>query len=175
MDETISRESVVFAPWWAILIDGIVAIILGLLLVTRPLSTVIALVYLLGWYWLISGILGITSAFKDEPNRIWKALFGIIGIIAGLAVIFNPVVSGILVPATIIIYVGVLSIIMGAIGLFHAIKGDRGAAIIGLLGVVFGLILLGSPFVALAMLTYLLGGLAIIGGITSVYIALKMR
>lgn len=175
MNETISKVDVVFAPWWAILIDGIVAIILGVLLVTRPLSTVIALVFLLGWYWLISGVLGIITAFKDDTNRIWKAIFGIIGIIAGLAVILNPIVSGILVPTTMILIVGSLGIIMGAIGLIHGIKGDRGAAVIGLLSIILGLLLVGSPLIAAAMLTYLLGGLFIIGGMTSAYIGIKMR
>ncbi len=175
MDGNISRENMVFAPWWAIMIDGIVAIILGVLLVTRPLSTVIALVFLLGWYWLISGVLGIVTAFKDEDNRLWKAIFGIIGILAGLAVIFNPVLSGILVPTTMILMVGTLGVIMGAISLFHALKGDRGAAVIGLLSIILGLLLVGSPLIAAAMLTYLFGGLSIIGGLASVYIGYKMR
>lgn len=175
MDETISRKNIIFAPWWAVMIDGIAAIILGILLVTRPLSTVIALVFLLGWYWLISGILGIITAFREEDNRLWRAIFGIVGVLAGLAVILNPVLSGILVPTTMIIMVGTLGVIMGAIGLFHALKGDRGAAVIGLFSVLMGVLLLGSPLIAAAMMTYLFGGLAIIGGLTSVYIGFKMR
>ncbi|MFB3764208.1 MAG: HdeD family acid-resistance protein [Methanotrichaceae archaeon] len=175
MNGNVSRENMIFAPWWAIMIDGIVAIILGVLLVTRPLSTVIALVFLLGWYWLISGILGIVAAFKDEYNRLWKAIFGIIGILAGLAVIFNPILSGILVPTTMIIIVGSMGVVMGAISLFHALKGDLGAAVIGLLSIILGLLLIGSPLIAAAMLTYLFGGLAILGGLTSVFIGYKMR
>ncbi len=175
MNETISRENMDFAPWWAIMIDGILATILGILLVTRPLTTVIALVFLLGWYWLMSGTFGIVAALEDNDNRLWKAIFGIIGILAGLTIILNPVLGGILVPTTMIMIVGTLGIIMGAISLFHALKGDRGAAVIGLLSLILGILLLGSPLIAAAMLTYLFGGLFIIGGLTAVYISFKMR
>jgi len=62
-----------------------------------------------------------------------------------------------------------------AIGQSHALKGDLGAAVIGLFSIIFGLLLIGSPLIAAAMLTYLLGGLFIIGGLTSVLIGYKMR
>lgn len=102
-------------------------------------------------------------------------LFGIIGILAGLAVINHPLLSGILVPTILIATIGVMSICMGAIGMFYALKGDWGAAAFGLLSVIFGLLLLASPLLALSILTPLIGGLAIVGGIVAVYMAFKLK
>jgi uncharacterized membrane protein HdeD (DUF308 family) len=144
-------------------------------LVTRPVASIIAIVYLVGWYWLITGAVGVYLGITDKTNRVWKVLFGIIGILAGLVVIENPLLSGIMVPATLIMIVGVMSVIMGAIGLFHALKGDWGAAITGLLNLIFGMILLGSPLIALITLPFLLGGLSIAEGLVAVFIAFKLR
>lgn len=60
-----------FAPWWAVLLNGIVGIILGILLVINPVTTVIEIVYVLGWYWLITGILGAVLAVMEKENRLW--------------------------------------------------------------------------------------------------------
>ena len=168
-------EIIGFAPWWAILIQGILAIFLGILLVTRPVESIIAIVYLVGWYWLITGAVGIYLAITDKANRIWKVLFGIIGILAGLTVIEHPLLSGIMVPATLIMIVGAMSVIMGVIGLFHALKRDWGAAITGLINLIFGLILLGSPLIALITLPFLLGGISIAEGLIAVFVAFKLR
>jgi uncharacterized membrane protein HdeD (DUF308 family) len=173
-EKTSSKEIIAFAPWWAILINGIIAIVLGGYLVTRPATTVIALALVIGWYWLLSGIIGIYLGLKDKADG-KKILYGIIGALAGLVVIFHPLLTGLLVPATLIVAIGVMGVLMGAIGLFYALKRDWGAAILGLLSIVFGLLLIGSPLFALAMLAYLVGGLSIVAGLVAIYIAFKLR
>ena len=44
--------------WWLFLLQGIAAIILGLMLITAPGATLLVMVTFLGFYWLIEGDIG---------------------------------------------------------------------------------------------------------------------
>jgi uncharacterized membrane protein HdeD (DUF308 family) len=51
------------------LLEGIAGIILGLLLITDPDATVVALVTFLGFYWLIMGILALVRISSTGPSH----------------------------------------------------------------------------------------------------------
>ena len=42
--------------WWLFLLQGIAGVLLGLMLITAPGETLVALVTFLGFYWLITGV-----------------------------------------------------------------------------------------------------------------------
>ena len=48
-------------PWWLLLLEGIAAIIVGILLFTSTEKTLVVLVQFIGLYWLIRGIFDIVS------------------------------------------------------------------------------------------------------------------
>ena len=48
-------------PWWIVLVEGIIALIFGLFLITAPGATSVFLVTVLGFYWLIRGIFAIVE------------------------------------------------------------------------------------------------------------------
>lgn len=162
-------------PWWIVLLEGLAALIIGIYLIISPARTTIFLVQVLGWYWLIVGILTLIHLFSDRTDMWWKLFSGILGILAGIIIIAYPLWSAAIVPTTIIIVVGILGICFGAISLFWALKAGWGAAIMGVLSIIFGLLLLGSPYVGVVLLVYLLGFLGIIGGIATIYMAIKLR
>lgn len=162
-------------PWWLVFLEGLVALVIGIYFMTSPVSTIIYLVRILGIYWLITGILTLIHLFTDRSNMIWKLISGIIGILAGLVVIGYPLMSALIVPATYIIVVGVMGICFGAVSLFWALKAGWGAAIMGILSIIFGLLLLGSPFIGAVLWIYLLAGIGIAGGIATMFLAFKMR
>jgi uncharacterized membrane protein HdeD (DUF308 family) len=162
-------------PWWLVFLEGLVALIIGIYFMANPLLTIIYLVRILGIYWLITGILTLIHLFSDRSDMIWKLIGGILGILAGLAVIGYPLMSALIIPATHIIVVGVLGICFGAISLFWALKAGWGAAIMGILSIIFGLLLLGSPFIGAVLWIYLLAGVGIAGGIATMFLAFKMR
>ncbi len=179
MAETYSAEvykaEVQLVPWWVILLEGLAALIIGIMLIANPVGTTILLVQILGWYWLITGILTLVLLFMDRTDMIWKLISGILGIIVGILIIANPYISGAIVPATLIILVGILAICFGAVSLFWALKTGWAAAIMGVLSIIFGLLLLGSPYIGIVMLVYLLAILGIVGGIVTIYMAFKLR
>src|SRR5689334_19239905 len=74
-------------PWWMTLILGILALSVGGILlwgsVTAKTQTWLLLVEVLGFYWLIRGIMDIVSIFVDHTAWGWKLFIGVISILAG--------------------------------------------------------------------------------------------
>jgi len=162
-------------PWWLVLLEGLASLIIGIYLIASPIATTIILVRLLGWYWLFLGITTIATIFMDKTNWIWRAISGMLGILAGLAVIGHPFLSALLVPEIFVIIVGVLVVCFGFIRLFWALKEGWGAAIMGAVNILLGALILGNPLLGIVSLVYLAAILGIAGGIIAIYMAIKMR
>jgi uncharacterized membrane protein HdeD (DUF308 family) len=163
-------------PWWLILLQGIAALILGILLLLRPGMTIVLLVQFLGIYWFVSGIFGIISIFIDSEMWGWKLFAGILGIIAGIIIIQHPLWSPVLVGATLVFILGVEGLIIGIINLVQAFKGAGwGIGILGVLSIIFGLILVFKPFAAVLALPLVVGIFSVIGGIAAIVLAFRLR
>ena len=163
-------------PWWLVLINGIAALILGILLITSTGSTVLILVQFLGIYWLVSGIFQIVGLFIDSTAWGWKLFAGILGILAGIVILNHPLISPLVVGGTIVIVMGVQGIIFGIAGLVAAFQGGGwGAGIMGVLSVIFGIVLLANPLLGAAALPWVLGIFGIVGGIAGIIAAFRMK
>jgi uncharacterized membrane protein HdeD (DUF308 family) len=163
-------------PWWLVLLEGVAAVILGLLLFSNPRSTMLVLVQVLGIYWLIKGVFAIVSIFIDSSMWGWKLFAGVLGIVAGVIVLQNPIWSSVLVPTVLVIILGIEGIIIGAVNLFQAFKGAGwGAGILGILSILLGLVLLTNAFIASFALAYVLGIFMVIGGIAAVVMAFRLK
>jgi uncharacterized membrane protein HdeD (DUF308 family) len=165
-----------FLPWWVVLLEGIAAIIIGVLLLTAPGSTLAFLILVLGFYWLISGIFSIVAIFVDSSQWGWKLFIGILGIIAGIVVIQHPLWATILVPTVAVIVIGIQGIIVGIVGLIQAFQGGGwGVGILGVLSIIFGLILLFNPLVGAVALPFVLGIFGIVGGVLAIIAAFRLK
>lgn len=163
-------------PWWLVLLEGIAAVILGLLLFSNPRSTMLVLVQVLGIYWLIKGVFAIVSIFIDSSMWGWKLVVGVLGIVAGILVLQNPIWSSVLVPTVLVVILGIEGIIIGAVNLVQAFKGAGwGAGILGVLSILLGLVLLTNAFIASFALAYVLGIFMVIGGIAAVVMAFRLK
>jgi uncharacterized membrane protein HdeD (DUF308 family) len=163
-------------PWWLVLLEAIAAIIIGALLLANPAKATFVLIQLLGIYWFISGIFGIVSIFIDKSQWGWKLFSGILGIIAGILIIQHPLWSTLLVPATLVIILGIQGIIIGIVKLIQAFQGAGwGAGILGVLSIILGLFLLANLFWATLSLPFVVGIFAIIGGIFALVAAFQMK
>jgi uncharacterized membrane protein HdeD (DUF308 family) len=164
-------------PWWLVLLEGIAAVIIGILLLTSPGIPLFALVQITGFFWLIGGIFRIVSIFVDSSSWGWKLLGGIIGILAGLVVLQHPVWSTLLLPAVYVIILGIQGIILGGASLVMAFRGGGwGTGVLGVLSIILGVVLLLNPlFIGIAVLPFVLGAFALVGGILAVVAAIMMR
>jgi uncharacterized membrane protein HdeD (DUF308 family) len=159
-------------PWWLVLLEGIAAIIIGILFLAYPIRTVFFLVQVLGWYWLFVGILNIFDIFMDKSNWGWKLLSGILGILAGGLIIWYPFSAAVAIPFAFVIQIGILGLVLGCISLLQGFKGGGwGAAIIGVLTIILGLLIIASPMVSAVTLLYLGAFFSIAGGIMAIYMA----
>ena len=164
-------------PWWLVLLEGIAAVIIGILLLTSPGIPMFALVQFIGFFWLIGGIFRIVSIFVESSLWGWKLLAGIVGVLAGLVVLQHPVWSAVLLPAVYVIILGVQGIILGGAGLVMAFRGGGwGTGVLGVLSILLGLVLLVNPlFIGIAVLPFVLGAVALLGGILAIVAAFMMR
>jgi uncharacterized membrane protein HdeD (DUF308 family) len=163
--------------WWLFLLQGFAGIILGLMLVTAPGVTTVALVTFLGFYWLIMGILALVRVFVDRSVPwIWSLLIGVVGILAGIFVLRHPLLAGLSVPTMIVIILGVQGLIMGVLEMVGGFKGGGiGAFVLGAIYFLVGLLLLGSPLVAALALPVLFGVLLLIQGVALIVLAFRVR
>ena len=121
--------------WWLALLQGIAAILLGFMLLTAPGATLVTLVTFLGFYWLITGVLSVVRVFVDRSaGWVWSLLIGIIGVLAGIAVLNHPMLAAVTIPTVLVIVIGIEGLIMGVFELIRGFSGGgAGAFILGIL------------------------------------------
>ena len=163
-------------PWGLVLVEGIVVALLGLVLLVAPGASLVFLVWLLGIYLVIAGIFRIIGIFLDSSSWGWKLAAAILCLIAGLAILSNPLWSTTLASTWLVILVGFLVMLQGAAGLVVAFQGGGwGMGALSVLGILFGLFLVINPLIGVATLTFILAIVMLIGGVGAVIQAIRMR
>lgn len=172
----LSDQEVPVTPWWLILIEGVMLILVGLLLLARTGMSSVILVQILGIYWLTMGLVRIVSIFVDSSEWGWKLFAGVLGIIAGALVLRHPLWSTAVVASSVIIVLGITGIVIGLVSLYQAFKGAGwGTGILGAISVILGIVLLANAWVLSFSLPLSIGILSIIGGIVALFGAFRAR
>ena len=163
-------------PWWLVLLEGILLALLGLILLVAPGASLFFLVLLLGFYLLVAGIFRLVGIFVDSSSWGWKLAAGILCLIAGLAIVSDPLWSTTLASTWLVIVVGFLAILQGVAGLVVALQGGGwGMGALSVLGILFGLFLVINPLVGVATLTLIVAIFMLIGGVGAVAQGFRMR
>lgn len=164
--------------WWLLLLEGITTIILGILLISQPAGTLAVIVIFLGIYWLIEGIFSLIRLFthSGRAHWAWSLLSGILGIVAGILVLTQPMLSSLILTTTLVIIIAIQGILIGILDIVRGVQGDgAGAIVLGVLSAIIGIWLLVNATKAALALPILLGILTLIGGALLVYFAFRMR
>ena len=170
-----TRQGLQF-PWWLGLIEGVATVVIGIFLLISPGMTTLVLVQFLGFFWVISGMLSLMDLFRDQTMWGWKLFAGILGILAGLVVIRNPLWSAFFLPVVLVIMLGIEALIQGGVKFVYAfLGGGMWAIALGLLNVIIGIILLSSPVLSALALILTVGIVAIVGGCLAIATALYQR
>lgn len=165
-----------FFPWWLLLIQGIIALILGIYLIMYPLQTLMVMIVFLGAYWFVSGLFTLFGAAADATDRGMKILLGILGIILGLLILAYPWYSTFIVPFIFVIMIGVIALIYGFYALYGAFTGKGwGVGILGILSILFGFLILASPVVSTIAVPFVFGILGIIFGFAAIVSSFFLR
>ena len=169
-------------PWGFLLIQGILMVIIGAILLwaapRQKVDTYLVLVSLLGIYWIISGVLDLVHMFTDHSGWGWKLFMGLISILAGFYIYSYPIAAGIALPKIFVLVLGIWGLMQGTVALVLGFKGGGwGLVVLGIIGIVFGFILIANysvPGMGLSML-WVAAVWAFIGGFFVIYRALQQR
>ena len=162
--------------WWVLLLRGILLIIAGLLAFVSPLVWVT----FVGVYMLFDGVTMLISGVSDQPSgqsRWPLIIIGILGLLAGLLVLWNPVLGGItltIVIAAWAIVTGVLTII-AAIRVREEIDNEWWLILSGVLAVIFGILVFQNVLAGILTIAWVFGIFAILAGILSLALAFRVR
>ena len=164
------------APRWWVLVTGIASLLLGILLLTQTAATLTMVVTFIGAYWLVSGIATLLHLLVDRADWGWKLLGGAIGVLAGLTVLGQPLLSTILLPSVYAIVIGIQGLVFGLVLLLAAFRGaGMGVGVAGGLSIVLSLVVLFNPLMSAAALVLVTAWMAIIGGVLTVVSAFARR
>ena len=106
----------------------------------------------------------------------WKLFAGIVGILAGILILQHPLYAPLLVGAALVIILGIQGLIMGIVGLIQAFQGAGwGVGILGVVSILIGILLLANLWLFTFSLPWVIGILAIVGGIIAIIAAFRVK
>jgi uncharacterized membrane protein HdeD (DUF308 family) len=74
----------------ALVLLGVITALAGLLLLVRPGQSVLTAAWILGFWWVLSGILQLVTGIAVADRRVWNLLIGLLGIVAGAIILAQP-------------------------------------------------------------------------------------
>lgn len=166
--------------WWVFALRGLIAVALGIIVLTNPGIALLTVITVFGIYSLVDGLFDIIIGFSSrKENKQWWALLivGIANVVIGVISLSNPSITGIvlvyLIAARALIN-GVLEIV-AAIELRHFIEGEWMMIVSGILSILFGVVLFGSPNQGALAMLWVIGTFAIVIGIWLIIFAFQLR
>jgi len=178
-----SLKQVASAIWWLVLLRGIAAVLLGILLFTNPDAILSVVIIFLGIYWVVDGIITLLASFtgrEEHSNWGWGIFVGIISILAGLAVLSQPVLTAIFTAQFIVSFVGIMIIISGVSSIVTGFRlrktsGEWMMILGGVLGLILGLLLLMNPLFSALVFVNITAIFSIIGGFALIVMAFQVK
>lgn len=163
------------------LAEGIILIILGVLAILLPVIATLAIAILLGWLFLISGIIGLVTSFwaREAPGFWWAVLSAVLAIVAGGILLISPVQGAISLTFVLIAFF----ILQGIATIMFAIEHRRELSerwawmlVSGIITLALAVIIfMGLPGTAAWTLGLLAGIDLVFGGVALTGIALAAR
>ena len=167
--------------WGLFLAEGIILVILGIIAIVVPPVATLAITLIIGWLFLISGIVGLVTSFwmRHAPGFWWSLVSAVIGIAAGIALLAKPltgVLSLTFVLIAFFIIEGIASIMYG-IEHRNQLTGRWGWMVVsGVIDLILaGIILAGLPGTAAWAIGLLVGINMLFGGTAMIAMALAAR
>ncbi len=167
--------------WWLNLIRGIVALIVGILILGWPSVGGRLFVNFLAIFWLVSGLMSLQWGLSMHQRKGLWLVAGIVGTVVGAALLLRYWYQRYLDPGQAVRILGALALFVGLINIFGGFRTPEmtheqaiGRVILGVFEVGLGVLLIIID--ALGPVSKLLaGGWAFIGGILLILQALQMR
>lgn len=166
--------------WWAMLIRGIVAIILGLMAFIWTGLTLELLLILLGIYFLLDGLFSIWGSILTANfyKNWWLLLIeGIVSLIIVISIFTYPAITLIV----LVYLIAIWAIITGVFELwasFAAPWAAIGKTFLGLTGVfslILGILIIAYPVISLIVVVWIFGAYALLTGLSLIIFSFKLK
>lgn len=165
--------------WWAIALRGIVAILFGLVALFVPGAVMLSLALLFAVYLLVDGVFGIVAAVRAaRSHERWGLL-----LVEALLNIGMGVIAAVFPAAAVLAFVLVTAVwalltgglMVAAAFRLHISHGRWWLGLGGIVSIVWGILLVIAPMIGAVVLTWWLGGYAIVFGILLLVLAFQLR
>jgi uncharacterized membrane protein HdeD (DUF308 family) len=169
------------AHWAMFLVEGIILVILGFAAIAVPLIATIALTIVIGWLFLISGIVGLITTFwaRHAPGFWWSLISALIGIAAGIVLLAWPLSGSVSLTLVLIAFFVIegIATVLYAIEHRGQLSGRWGWMLVsGIVDLILAAIIFaGLPGTALWALGLLVGINLLFGGAALIAMALAAR
>jgi uncharacterized membrane protein HdeD (DUF308 family) len=110
-----------YAVWWAQLLQGLLGVAAGLIALVWPGLTALALLWVIAFWAILTGVLQITTAVRlrnEITNEWYLILGGLLSVALGIAFVFWPG-AGIL---SLIWLLGIYAILFGVLGIAFGLR-----------------------------------------------------
>jgi uncharacterized membrane protein HdeD (DUF308 family) len=160
---------------WALGLNGLLAVAVGVVIIAWPGISLDALTILFGAYSLATGVVALMAAYASpKGTRGWLVFSGLLGIVVGVLVLVWPGISQL----ALLYVIGAYAIWLGIVTIVGAFwlpldGGDTALLVLsGLVSVAFGVVMFANPGDGALVLLSLIAAFALIVGITELVVAI---
>lgn len=167
--------------WWMILARGVVAIAFGILLLTDPVDTLRAFIWVYGIFVIVDGAVAIAygmGIFGRTNHRGLVIARGLLAIAAGVVAVAWPGLTAL----AVLVLIGIWALVVGVVEIGEAFSLRDAhyrrwylALVSGVAYVLLGILIFASPESSALALTWLIGVFTIAAGITILFASIHTR
>ncbi|MDD5398482.1 MAG: DUF308 domain-containing protein [Dehalococcoidia bacterium] len=167
--------------WWLISLRGLIALVLGIvLLILDPLVAAELLILFIGIYALLDGIFALIVGIINRPphrDRAWLIAEGIIGILAGIAILFAPLLAGVIIVYFIAFWAlltGILELVF-SIAQWKYLPGAWMILVTGIISVLLGGLILANIVAGTVLLVVIVSVYLVIFGLLLMLLGFSLK
>jgi uncharacterized membrane protein HdeD (DUF308 family) len=161
---------------WALGINGVLSIALGVVILIWPGISLYALTILFGAFTLATGIVGIGAAISGpmKEGRGWLVVSSLLSIAVGIVVLAWPSISALALLYVIGAYAIALGIITVGGAFWLPLTGGDAALMVlwGFLAIIFGIVMFARPGDGALVLLALIAAFALVRGVSELVVAI---
>ena len=174
-----NAKSVAKGAWWLFVSSGVISILFGLFAVFWPGLTMSVLLTIFGVFIAAIGVTWLVVSFTEiKVNRIWwlSALFALFCLVMGIYLLANP-------STTVAIFVILVAVAVFARALADLVSASYAEdassrwlwTVLGVLGVIFGIVVLVYPTGATTAFIWVVGLYAFVRGVADLIYAFQVK
>jgi uncharacterized membrane protein HdeD (DUF308 family) len=162
--------------WWALLIHGILAVLFGIVVISRPGISLLLFTYIFGAYAILNGIVAIWMGITGKSSFLMMLIMGILYVLAGIMAFSWP-------GLTLFIFLAIIATWAIALGIVHivtAIKVHKEEhawpfGVSGVISLIFGILLLVWPISSIYAFALLMGVYSMLFGVTLAFMSFQLK